>query len=287
VLVCQYCRANNDEESHRCTRCGRRVDDDSRSRRPDMFPVSRGAAAPALEAPALAAPVLDDASTAPIQAAGPQLVTELPKPSERNDYAVQASLFGPQEVVKKVAPPRKQPVASPSRPKRERPSQHALDFNALSAGGVPTLSASVGPMVYADAPVAVPAHRAVAAALDNSLVLIAIGVFLATLYFAGHEIVLTKVTVPLYVAGALLISLFYRVFFCIAESDTLGMHWTGLRLLNFDGRCPSRKERVNRVLGTCVSIIALGIGFAWTLVDEDQLSWHDHISKTFPSPRDF
>ena len=40
-----------------------------------------------------------------------------------------------------------------------------------------------------------------------------------------------------------------------------------------------------RTIGACVSVIAVGIGFAWALVDEERLTWHDYISKTFPSPR--
>ena len=27
-----------------------------------------------------------------------------------------------------------------------------------------------------------------------------------------------------------------------------------------------------------------GLGLVWALVDEENLTWHDHISKTFPTP---
>jgi uncharacterized RDD family membrane protein YckC len=219
---------------------------------------------------------------------GPQLVTELPKASERQEFAVQASLFGPQEVVKNVPRPINKQTAPPvPRVKRERPSQQALDFNAALPEGARTLPTSVEAAVYCNAPVAIPMHRAIAAALDLSIVFIAIGVFLATFQFAGHEIVLSKQTIPVYAGAVALISLFYRLLFCIAETDTLGMHWSGLRLLNFDGRLPSRKERIHRIAGSLVSIIALGIGFVWAIFDEERLSWHDYISKTFPSPRSF
>jgi uncharacterized RDD family membrane protein YckC len=200
---------------------------------------------------------------------------------------VQASLFGPQQVAKQASPVRK-PVAPPApRVQRERPSQQALDFNAVAAESARTLPTSVEAAVYCNARVAVAAHRAVAAALDISIVLIAFGVFLATFHFAGHEIVLTNQTIPVYAIVSVLIALFYRLLFCIAEADTIGTHWAGLRLLNFDGRLPSRRERLYRTLGTFVSVIALGIGFAWALFDEERLSWHDYISKTFPSPRSF
>ena len=167
----------------------------------------------------------------------------------------------------------------PARLRGDRSAQQPLDFNAR------TLPTSVEAAVYCNAPVAIAIHRAVAAALDVSLVLIGIGVFLGTLHFVGQEIVLTKQTLPAYGAVAVIISLFYRILFCIADADTLGMHWSGLRLLNFDGRRPTRRERLCRTAGACVSVIGVGIGFAWALFDEERLTWHDYISKTFPSPR--
>ncbi len=32
-----------------------------------------------------------------------------------------------------------------------------------------------------------------------------------------------------------------------------------------------------------LSLFAGGIGLVWSLVDEDGLTWHDHISATFPT----
>jgi uncharacterized RDD family membrane protein YckC len=268
TLVCQYCRAQNDEEDHRCNRCGRRL--------AGVTPVQQGALAPALH----------PATASPPQAApsGPQLVNELPKPAERLDRPIQASLFGPQEVLRKSAPVRAQTHPAP-RLKRDRSAQQALDFNSAVPEGARTLPTSVEAAVYCHAAVAIPAHRALAAALDLAIVLIATGVFFGTLHFAGHQIVFSRQTLPAYTAAAIIIALFYRVLFCIANTDTLGTHWTGLRLLNFDGRQPDSGERLARTIGACVSVIAVGIGFAWALVDEERLTWHDYISKTFPSPR--
>jgi hypothetical protein len=33
-----------------------------------------------------------------------------------------------------------------------------------------------------------------------------------------------------------------------------------------------------------LSLAAGGLGLLWALVDEETLTWHDHISKTFPTP---
>jgi uncharacterized RDD family membrane protein YckC len=281
-VICQYCNAHNDEEAHRCSRCGRRTGDAGASRRPELFPVQAGAAAPAIEphtpsSPGASAPSL----------AGPQLVTELAKSGERQEYAFQGSLFGPQEVSKRVQEPVKRAVPGGARSRRDPTAQHKLDFTLPIPEGARTLPTSVEAAVYCNAPVAIAAHRTIAAALDAAIILIAVGVFLGTFHFAGHEIVLTKQTTPIYGLLGVMIALFYRALFCIGNADTLGVQWAGLRTLNFDGRLPTRRERVWRTVGACVSVIATGIGFAWALCDEEHLTWHDYISKTFPSPREF
>ena len=51
------------------------------------------------------------------------------------------------------------------------------------------------------------------------------------------------------------------------------------------GPC-SRNARIQRMLGGVVSVLSLGIGLAWGLLDEEHLTWHDHISRTFPAARE-
>jgi uncharacterized RDD family membrane protein YckC len=124
-----------------------------------------------------------------------------------------------------------------------------------------------------------------AGTVDFLLASSALAMFAATLHYAGASIVLTKETIPVYAAASLLILLFYRVLFCIANRDTPGMRWTGLQILDFDGRTPTRRQRWFRLLGGFVGSIAAGIGLIWALFDEERLTWHDYMSKTFPTPR--
>jgi uncharacterized RDD family membrane protein YckC len=72
--------------------------------------------------------------------------------------------------------------------------------------------------------------------------------------------------------------------FVLASGDTAGLRWVQLRLVDFDGRRPNREQRAQRMAGEMLSVIAAGLGLLWSLVDEESLTWHDHISKTFPSP---
>jgi uncharacterized RDD family membrane protein YckC len=80
------------------------------------------------------------------------------------------------------------------------------------------------------------------------------------------------------------VAVLYRLLWCLGNGDTPGMQFAGLRLVNFDGRLPDREQRLTRLAGSILSLASAGLGLVWALVDEENLTWHDHISKTFPSP---
>jgi uncharacterized RDD family membrane protein YckC len=203
----------------------------------------------------------------------------------RADVAYQASLFGPQEVLKtKEQPPvRKQHNPNPApRVRRDRTAQQSLDFTSHAATPR-ALKTSVDAAIYCNAPVAMTSHRVMAAAIDTSIGFIALGAFLLTVHFGGLDIELSNRTIPIYIGIALVIALFYKALYCIGNGDTPGVRWTGLRLLNFDGHKPTRRQRFHRLAGGCISVIASGLGLLWALCDEEHLTWHDHMSKTFPT----
>ncbi len=83
-------------------------------------------------------------------------------------------------------------------------------------------------------------------------------------------------------AGAylLLVLLYGLVFICLAGA-TPTMKWMGLRLVNFDGAPPGRRQLFFRFLGAITSVGSFFLGFLWALADEEKLAWHDRISKTF------
>jgi hypothetical protein len=39
-----------------------------------------------------------------------------------------------------------------------------------------------------------------------------------------------------------------------------------------------------RVLGSMLSGISLGMGYAWQFLDEDALCWHERVTKTYLAP---
>ena len=86
--------------------------------------------------------------------------------------------------------------------------------------------------------------------------------------------------------GAFLcIALFYGILWVLTGSETAGERWTGLRLINFDGTPIDRRERAIRSAAACLSLCSAGLGVIWSLADEEGLTWHDHMSKTFPTIR--
>jgi len=40
-----------------------------------------------------------------------------------------------------------------------------------------------------------------------------------------------------------------------------------------------------RVLASWLSGVSLGMGYAWVLLDEDGLCWHDRITHTYLAPK--
>jgi uncharacterized RDD family membrane protein YckC len=175
------------------------------------------------------------------------------------------------------SPVRKQQPAQPRQRRRKvLPGQQAIDFTHASK--------SANMAIYGDARVASPVHRAMAAAMDASMILMAVGMIGIVFKLAGGVFVLNAKTVPMFVGAATGVALFYRLLWCLANGDTVGQRWARLRLVNFDGLRPTRTQRLARAASGFLSVMAGGIGLLWGLVDEETLTWHDHISKTFPTP---
>jgi uncharacterized RDD family membrane protein YckC len=175
--------------------------------------------------------------------------------------------------------PKTQPTAPRQRHRKVIPGQQALEFAHAARSPKPADG-----VIYCDAPVAVPAHRAMAAAVDASIVLMALAIFGIIFRLAGGVFVLDSKTAPIFLAAAGGVVLFYRVLWCLANGDSAGQRWAHLRLVNFDGQRPTRTQRFYRLASALLSLLAAGIGLLWSLVDEETLTWHDHISKTFPTP---
>ena len=73
---------------------------------------------------------------------------------------------------------------------------------------------------------------------------------------------------------------FYWSIFIYFTGRTQGMQWARLEIAALDGTEPTDSQRLMRILGTIVSTVSFGIGFAWAFIDERKLTFHDNMSKT-------
>ena len=124
-------------------------------------------------------------------------------------------------------------------------------------------------------------RRLASGAVDGGIVLFAAGLF-GVIFVQIVEAVPTGRSTLLFTVavGATLWSLFHYLFL-VYGAATPGMRATQLELFRFNGKRPSRMMRGLRALASTLSAASLGLGFAWALVDEDALGWHDRISQTY------
>ena len=206
-------------------------------------------------------------------------------PEVRTKVVYQTPLFGPQVIPTNAAPQsRRMPQAPRAIKAASGPDRQQSLFSVHHpTAGSRVLKTSVEASIYCDAPVASPTHRILAASLDMAAVLFGATVLLLVFHFTGGEIILNNQTTAFYAAIPVFVTVFYGLLWCVAGTDSPGMRWTGLRLLNFDGQPPESRQRLLRLAASYLSVSAAGLGLVWALADEEKLTWHDHISKTFPT----
>ena len=177
----------------------------------------------------------------------------------------------------------KPPSRRPHRPVPE--GQGEFEFLAPAQNKTKTLGTTVEAMIYCEAPVATPVHRALAGAIDVAMILVAYGLFLLTFVLCGGEIFVNRGNLVVFGCALGLVAATYGLYWAIAGTETVGMRATHLRLITFDGFSPDRWQRAGRVAGTCLSLFSV-LGILWSLADEEGLGWQDHISRTFPTPHE-
>jgi len=122
--------------------------------------------------------------------------------------------------------------------------------------------------------------RMLAGLVDSGIVLAAAVVFALTfLVFAGMPAQRNLALLSGAVAGSCLWFLFQCIFLVYGKA-TPGMRMAELELCTFAGDPVSLMGRAGRAMASTLSAVSLGLGFAWALVDEDTLGWHDRMTQT-------
>jgi uncharacterized RDD family membrane protein YckC len=140
---------------------------------------------------------------------------------------------------------------------------------------------SVGPAgLY---PVASMDERRLAAVIDVAFLLFAYGGFLTLFGSLGGQFTLSKLSAVVYVTSFSMFYLQYFVLFTIFGGTTPGMMLRGLRVVNFSGETPTPRQMLLRSAGYLLSAGTFFLGFLWAMWDEDALTWHDRVSRTYLS----
>jgi uncharacterized RDD family membrane protein YckC len=130
-------------------------------------------------------------------------------------------------------------------------------------------------------PVAPLPLRVLAVALDLAVATVAAGAFLGTFHLLGGAIPLNQKAGGAMTLAAALLLAFYFLVYIVYGAETPGLQWMGLCVLNYEGLPPNAGQRLVRAAGMLLSGAALGLGYLWALADEEALTWHDRMSKTF------
>jgi uncharacterized RDD family membrane protein YckC len=130
-------------------------------------------------------------------------------------------------------------------------------------------------------PVASLLERRWAALIDTICLLFAYGGFLALFGSLGGQFTLSKLSFEVYAATFAIVYLQYFALFTVFGGTTPGMMYGGLQVASFSGEPPTPRRMLLRSLGYLISAATLFMGFVWAVWDEDTLTWHDRISRTY------
>lgn len=123
-------------------------------------------------------------------------------------------------------------------------------------------------------------QRAFAGLVDLLIVLAASAAFAMVYLVLVHDLPQPRVVLLSTAIVCALLWLVYQYLFLVYSAATPGMQMAQLELCTFQGDPVPLPARRWRALASMLSGCSLGLGFAWALIDEDMLGWHDRITQT-------
>lgn len=74
----------------------------------------------------------------------------------------------------------------------------------------------------------------------------------------------------------------YQALFFSLSGTTPGMRYARIGLCTFSDENPTRKAMLHRIFALLLAGMPLGLGLLWACMDEENLGWHDRISRMYP-----
>jgi uncharacterized RDD family membrane protein YckC len=130
-------------------------------------------------------------------------------------------------------------------------------------------------------PVATLQERRRAALIDAACLAFAYGGFLALFGSLGGHFSLSKLSAVVCFSTFAFVYVQYFGLFTIFGGTTPGMMIRGLQVSSFTGEPPTTKQLFWRTAGYMISACTFFLGFFWALWDEDAMTWHDRLSRTY------
>jgi uncharacterized RDD family membrane protein YckC len=130
-------------------------------------------------------------------------------------------------------------------------------------------------------PVATLHERRRAALIDAACLAFAYGGFLALFGSLGGQFTLSKLSGVVCFSTFAFVYIQYFGLFTVFGGTTPGMMVRGLQVASFTGEPPTAKQLFWRTAGYMISAGTFFLGFFWALWDEDAMTWHDRLSRTY------
>lgn len=281
-MQCRYCGATLAPDVPRCGKCQRRVSLSSREQPSGFYPVVDTAAAPDYYAHAepepTAAPPRFEAFDGGVSVGrrGPAVQPSL-FPSNSDSRVVSMETYAPSL---RGTPHRAQKSGPVSRKgtgrSRSSQDQTAFDFDP-SLPSQPFAREMRRSTSFEVAPLTL---RAMSALIDFGMVAVFAAVFLASIRVWLGYVPTAQGALIAYGAASFVIALTYKLVWSLFGEGSVGLQCLRLRVIGFDGQRPSFGQRVVRIFGGCLSVAGAALGLLWALVDQEALTWHDHMTQT-------
>jgi uncharacterized RDD family membrane protein YckC len=177
-------------------------------------------------------------------------------------------------------------IGRPSKQQANEKSPVEIDVSLrpeteTSSQGQPVVEETLSqPGLY---PVASIDDRRIAAVIDLFCLLFAYGGFLGLFGSLGGHFTLSKLSVAVSASTLAIVYLQYFALFTIFGGTTPGMMMRGLQVVSFSGDIPTPRQMLLRSAGYLLSAGTFFLGFLWAMWDEDELTWHDRLSRTYLS----
>jgi uncharacterized RDD family membrane protein YckC len=117
--------------------------------------------------------------------------------------------------------------------------------------------------------------------IDAACLAFAYGGFLALFSSLGGHFMLSKLSATVCFFTFAFVYIQYFGLFTVFGGSTPGMMFSGIHVASFTGDMPTSRQYMLRAAGYLLSAGTCFLGFLWVLWDEDGLTWHDRLSRTY------